>query len=90
MAGERQLPRRREDAKPRAMLRIVRRKREHRFRKVELARDRLHRGGVEPRGFEHDSQRIAGEALCGEHVQREEAAAHDGLTAVRRGTSGLD
>ena len=48
MAGERQFPRRREDAQPRAMRGSARRQHEHGLGQVELARDRLHRRRVEP------------------------------------------
>ena len=79
MTGERQFARRREDAQLRAVRLVRRRKHEHGFGQVELARDRLHRGGVEPVRLEHDRERIAGEALVGEHVERDEAAAHEWL-----------
>ena len=43
-----------------------------------------------PRGIQHDRQRIAGEALRGEDVEREEAAAHVlASQAVRREMSRL-
>ena len=35
---------------------------------VELARDRLHAGAVEPIGVEHDGRRIALQRRFGEHV----------------------
>ena len=50
--------------KARAMRRIARRQHEHGLGMVELARDRLHRGGVEALRVEHDRERIAGEAPC--------------------------
>jgi len=40
------------------------------FGMAELACDRLHRIGFEPIGVEHHRERIAGEALVGEHVER--------------------
>jgi hypothetical protein len=46
---------------------------------VELARDRLHRGRVERVGVEHHGERVAGKAPVGEHVERREAPAHEGL-----------
>src|SRR5712672_1677775 len=46
---------------------------------AELARDRLHRDGVEVFGLEHDRERVAGKAALGEHVEGDETAAHGGL-----------
>src|SRR5262245_7107168 len=76
MAGELQFSRRREDAHARAMARIARRQYEHRLGMAELARDRLHGGGLEPRGLEHDGERVAGETVVGEHVERDKIPSH--------------
>ena len=72
VAGERQFACGREDAQPRAVAGILRRQHEHRLGMIELARDRLHCGGVEPCGIEHDGERIAGKAPIGKHVERRE------------------
>ena len=61
VAGEGQLAPRHEDADRGRMGGVARRLDEHRLRQVELARDRLHRGGVEPLAIEHHRQRIAGQ-----------------------------
>ena len=79
MTGEGKLARRREDAQLGAVRLVGRRKHEHGFGEIELARDRLHRGGVEPVGIEHDGERITGKAPGREHVERDEAAAHERL-----------
>jgi hypothetical protein len=42
---------------------------EHRLGEIELARDRLHAARVEPVGLQHHGERIAAEALVGEHVE---------------------
>jgi len=76
MAGERQLARGREDAQPRAVRTILRWQHKDSLRVVEFARDRLHGGGVEPVGIEHDRKRIAGKAPIGENVERCETALH--------------
>lgn len=52
---------------------------EHCLRMAELARDRLHRNGVEVFGVEDNRERVAGEAARGEHVEGDETAAHGGL-----------
>jgi hypothetical protein len=64
---------------------------EHRLRQIELARDRLHRGGVEPFRFEHYSERVSGETPVGEHIERNETAAHEApLDWFRRRIRGSD
>ena len=80
MTGERQFRNRREDANACAMRPRSRRQHEHRLRQIELARDGLHRRSVETVRLQHDRERIAGKALVGEHVERDEAAAHDGTS----------
>ena len=79
MAGERQLPRRGEDANARAVRGVGRREHEYGLGMVELAGDRLHPRRVERFGVEHDRERIAGKAPVSEHVERREAPAHEGL-----------
>ncbi len=77
MAGKRQFALGREDAQARAMRGILRRQHEHRLRQIELARDRLHRRGVEAIALQHDGKRIAGKAPVGEDVEGDKAAFHD-------------
>jgi len=79
MAGERQLPRRGEDAQPRAVPRIGRREHKDGLGMAELARDRLHGVPLEPLRLEHHRERIAGKAPVGEHVERREPSAHESL-----------
>ena len=67
--GERHLGRRRENAHARGVRGVLRLQHEHRLGQVELARDRLHARAVEPVGVEHHRQRVAAEALVGEHVE---------------------
>jgi hypothetical protein len=76
MAGERQLPRRGENAQAGAMPRIGWREHKDRLRMVELARDRLHGVPLEPLRLEHHRERVAGKAPAGEHVERREPSAH--------------
>ena len=59
-----------------AMRLVGRRQHKHRLRKIEFARDRLHRGGVKPVGVENDRERIAGEALRREDIERDKTPAH--------------
>ena len=68
VAGKRQFVARREDANSGAVRLVFRRQHEHRFRQVELPRDGLHGGRVEPVGIEDDGQRIAGQDLVGEDI----------------------
>ncbi len=79
VAGERQLPRRGENANARAVARVGRGEDEHGLGVVELARDRLHRRRVELVGVEHHGERVAGKVPVGEHVERREAPAHENL-----------
>jgi hypothetical protein len=79
---KRQFRHRRKDADFRAIGLVGRGRYKHGFGQIELARDRLHRGGVEPFRLQHDRERIAGEARAGEHVERDEAAAHGCLKSV--------
>jgi hypothetical protein len=88
VAGERQLPRRGENANAGAVRGLGRREHEHRLGVVELARDRLHRRRVERFGVEHDGERIAGKAPVGEHVERGEAPAHESLPCAPDYSSG--
>ena len=76
VAGERELARRREDADAGPVAGLVRRQHEHGLGQIELASDRLHGGGVEPGGLQHDGERIAGEAAIGEHIEGGEASPH--------------
>ena len=77
MAGERQFARRREDAQAaRGASGSSGGKHEHRFGQIELARDRLHGGGVEPAGSSTTASGLPAKRLRGEDVEREEAAAH--------------
>jgi hypothetical protein len=76
MAGERQLPRRGEDANASAAVRAGGGQDEHRLGMIELAGDRLHRLGIEPFRVEHHGEGIAGETTVGEHVEGHEMAAH--------------
>src|SRR5205085_2303957 len=87
MTRERQLPAGREDAQARPVVSILRREDEHRLGEVELARDRLHGGGVEPFRIEHDGERVAGERPAREDVEGREAAGHAGAYALDRGIS---
>ena len=82
MARERQLARGREDAQAGAVGRIGRRQHEHGLGVIELARNGLHRGGVERVGVEHDRERIAGEAALREHVEGGIAIFHDASAAL--------
>jgi hypothetical protein len=77
MAGKRQLPRRGEDAQPRAVRRISRREHKDGLGMTKLARDRLHGVPLEPLRLEHHRERIAGKAPVGEHVERREPSAHE-------------
>jgi hypothetical protein len=79
MAGKGQLPRRREDAQPRPVIRIGGGEDEHRLGMVELASDRLHHLRLEPSGVEHHGERVAGEAPIGEHIESDETPAHESL-----------
>jgi hypothetical protein len=49
---------------------IVRLQHENRLGQVEFARDRLHASAIEPVAIEHDGQRIAGERVLGEDIER--------------------
>jgi hypothetical protein len=46
---------------------------------VELARDGLHRRIVKTVRLQHHGEGIAGKAPAGEHIEREETAAHSDL-----------
>ena len=70
MAGEGQFAPGREDADIGPLSRIRRRKDEHRLGQIELARDRLHAVRIEPLGVQHDGERIAGEAIGRENIER--------------------
>ncbi len=90
MAGERHLPRGREDAHARGAVRPRRRQEEGRLGQVHLPRDRLHLRVAESRRVEHDGQRIAAEHAVGEDVDLDEAVlAHraPGQRPVRRSIS---
>jgi hypothetical protein len=76
MPGERQLPRRGENAQPRAVPRIGRREHKDGLGMAEFARDRLHGVPLEPFRLQHHRERIAGKAPVGEHVERREPSAH--------------
>ncbi len=69
MTGEGKLGRGREDAHARGVRGILRLQDEGGLRQVELARDRLHAAGIQAVRVEHDGERIAAEALAGEHVE---------------------
>ncbi len=77
MAGELQLPHRRENPHPRAVTGVGGCEDEHRLGMIELAGNRLHGRRVDPLGVEHDRERIAGEPPVGENVERCEPPAHD-------------
>ena len=57
---------------------------EDRFGQIELARDDLHACGIETLGIEHDGQRVPGEALRRENVERSKAPAHRVLPIAAR------
>lgn len=58
------------------MLRSPRRQHEYGFRQIELASDGSHARGIESVRIEYHGERIAGERLIGEDVEREIAALH--------------
>jgi hypothetical protein len=78
VAGKGQFPAGREDAQLRPVAALLGGQDEDGFGEVELAGDRLHRVTVEPLPVEDDGQRIAREPAGREHVERGEAAAHEG------------
>jgi hypothetical protein len=75
-----------EDADMRGVRRVLRRQDEGGFRVIELARDGLHCGSVQPLRIEHHRQWIAAEWLVGEHVDGHVTALHHGssLSVHRR------
>src|SRR5262249_6192821 len=77
VTGEGQLHSRREDAHARRAARRLRLEHEHGLRMAELARDRLHRGIAQSIGVEHDGERITGEPLLGEYIERSERELHE-------------
>ena len=83
MPGEGQFAARGEDAQRRRIHGVARRDDEHRFGKIELARDLLHARVVEAVGVEHHRERVAGERRIGEDVERVVVSAHGGSSAVR-------
>ena len=87
VAGEGQFVLRREDAQRGAVPLRLGRRDEHRFRQVELAGDALHARVVETLRIEHHGERVSGERLLGEDVQRGEAAAHGLLPGRLRSRS---
>jgi hypothetical protein len=83
MAGEGKLRRGRENAYTGAVGGDGRWRHKNGFGVIELTRDRLHGGGVQPIRIEHDGERIAGEFLLREDIEGEEAAFHGNLTRAK-------
>ncbi len=76
MPGEGHLPAGKENPYLRRVGRIIRFHHEDRFRKVELAGDRLHLLRRQSIGAKHHRQRIAAEAAVGENIKGVEGKLH--------------
>ena len=83
-----------EDAHPRGMRAVIRRKHERRLRVVELGRDRLHLVPGQAARVRDDGERIAGERAIGEYVDgdvgvlpRHRDLPEAGLTSLARVSS---